>query len=105
MKGTRMSRPLPADQYNAAVNANAPSAANPFATMADVGGGGTLWANVKVVNSIAADLPAPVAGVITLAANTTYWFNEATFAFGTDRMVLQDGTNIIGFGKTKTILT
>lgn len=96
---------LPDNQYQAAMAANAPGAGNPFATMADVGGGGTLWTNVKVVNNIASDLPAPVAGVITLAANTTYWFNEATHAFGTNRMVLQDGTNIFGFGKTKTILT
>lgn len=97
---------LPDNQYQAAMGANAPSAGNPFATMADVGGpGGTLWTNVKVVNNIATDLPAAVAGVITLAANTTYWFNEATHAFGTNRMVLQDGTNIFGFGKTKTILT
>jgi hypothetical protein len=105
MGKTRMSRPLPNAQYAAAINANAPSAGNPFATMADIGGGGTLWNNVVIVNNIATDLPAPVAGVITLAADTTYWFNEGTHAFGTDRMVLQNGTNIFGFGKTRTILT
>jgi hypothetical protein len=34
--GTRQSRPLPNDQYEAALNANSPSAANPFLTQADI---------------------------------------------------------------------
>ena len=32
---------LPKDVYDAAIGANSPSAANVFATMADVGGGGS----------------------------------------------------------------
>ena len=35
MAGTNIKRNLPNDEYNAAVNANSPSAANPFATIAD----------------------------------------------------------------------
>ena len=37
MAGTNIKRDLPNDEYNAAVNANSPSAANPFATIADAG--------------------------------------------------------------------
>jgi len=35
MAGTKIKRDLPNDEYNAAINANSPSAANPFATIAD----------------------------------------------------------------------
>ena len=35
MAGTNIKRDLPNDEYNAAINANSPSAVNPFATMAD----------------------------------------------------------------------
>lgn len=105
MGKSRISRPLPNAQYEAAINANAPSLANPFATMADVGAGATLWNNVVVVNDYTTDLPAPVASVITLAANTTYWFNEGTHNLAGNRLVLDNGTNIMGFGKTKTIIT
>jgi predicted deacylase len=35
-----LERNLPNDQYEAAINANAPTAANPFATIADASGGG-----------------------------------------------------------------
>jgi hypothetical protein len=35
MAGTNIKRDLPNDEYNAAVNANSPSATNPFATIAD----------------------------------------------------------------------
>lgn len=66
---------------------------------------GGSWDNVVIVNDIATDLPAPIANVITLAANTTYWFNVGTHAFGSSRLVLQNNTNIFGFGKTNTILT
>lgn len=37
MAGTNIKRDLPNDEYNAAINANSPSAANPFATIADAG--------------------------------------------------------------------
>jgi len=37
MAGTKIKRDLPNDEYNAAINANSPSAANPFATIADAG--------------------------------------------------------------------
>lgn len=38
--GTEIKRNLPNDEYQAAINANAPTGVNPFATMADVTGGG-----------------------------------------------------------------
>lgn len=52
---SRTYRTLPTDQFLAAINANAPSAANPFATIADVIAGSTY---ITVVTNYSA-LPAP----------------------------------------------
>lgn len=50
MSGSSILRFLPNDQYEAALNANAPSAANPFATQLDTlyGGDGSLVSNREV---------------------------------------------------------
>lgn len=39
---------LPTDQYDAAIDANSPDSANPFATMADLSGLGDNWANANL---------------------------------------------------------
>jgi hypothetical protein len=61
------------------------------------------WNGVVVVNDITTDLPTAVSGVITLASNTTYWFNEGIFTF-TDTLQLSNGTNIFGFSNINTVL-
>ena len=93
MAGTNIKRNLPNDEYNAAVNANSPSAANPFATIADASSiytadgtiattriatiqNGLTWSgstetritNTRTIKEVisAADIGT------TLAANTTY---------------------------------
>ena len=93
MAGTNIKRNLPNDEYNAAVNANSPSATNPFATVADAGSiyaadgtiattrvatiqNGLTWSgstetritNTRTIKEVisAADIGT------TLAANTTY---------------------------------
>ena len=93
MAGTNIKRNLPNDEYNAAVNANSPSAANPFATIADASNiyvadgtiattrvatiqNGLTWSgstetritNTRTIKEVisAADIGT------TLAANTTY---------------------------------
>lgn len=57
---------------------------------------------IVIIDNVA-DLPAASGGVRTLAADTTYQFNQGTFTLS-DRLVLSAGSQIMGNGKTQTIL-
>lgn len=43
---TEIKRNLPNDEYQAAINANAPTGANPFATLADITSGGGEYTTI-----------------------------------------------------------
>jgi len=58
--------------------------------------------NVKQVNELA-DFPTPVAGVITLVANTVYMVNT-TIVLGTNRIVMADHSSIKGVSGYLSIL-
>jgi hypothetical protein len=65
---------------------------------------GTSWNNVVIVNSLA-DVAANLAGgIYTVPANTTWWFDEGTFNFGTDVIQLSANSNILGITKGVTVL-
>lgn len=63
----------------------------------------TLFNNVKLIRTIA-DLPTPSGGKYTLLANTTYFFDSATFVLGTNYLECQNGTVIRGQSSFNTTL-
>lgn len=89
-------RQLPNDQHQAAIAAAAPSALNPFATIADVGGGGgvftpTINSTTLVEVSQASHLPA------TLDPDTTYFIRGTITT--SQASVVSSGNAIIGFNR------
>ena len=90
---TNISQLLPADVYQAAVNANTPSLANPFATMADIGGGGSSdLATVLTAGNTTAD------GQVIAALNGNAFLNLRN---GADNAVrLQAGSDYIALGNS-----
>jgi len=83
-------RNLPNDEYEAAVGANAPSSANVYATIADVGGGATLR------NVSATDTFGTANETINCTANT-FAVNLPTAALiqGTTYTLVNSGIGII----------
>jgi len=79
--GTSIDQLLPKDIYDAAINANAPTAANPFATMADVGGGGGIYGG---------------SGSLSGATLVTMGVNNLTFAG--NQLIILDGTTTLQLG-------
>jgi hypothetical protein len=75
-------RYLPNNEYLAAVNANAPTAGNPFATIADLAGIGNNWANSNLV----------------LSGNRVHDFDSNTL---TENNVAEYDTNVQGPGNRK----
>jgi hypothetical protein len=69
--GTRQSRPLPNDQYQAAVNANSPSSSNPFLTQLDIptitGGLFAQTANSTIITNTTVESSLINGGVGTLS--------------------------------------
>lgn len=119
MAGTNIKRDLPNDEYNAAVNANSPSAANPFATIADAGSiyaadgtiavnrlvqiqNGLIWSgstmlrttNTRNIKEVIqeSDLGS------TLAANTTYVI-RGKVTVSNSIAVTNVGTEIVGLNR------
>ena len=75
---TDITRQLPNDEYQAAVNSNIPSVSNPFATIADIGGlipafTPTLNGTNIVEVTQESDFGTAVGTNIFLTANTTYF--------------------------------
>lgn len=58
----------------------------------------------RVVVNSKADFPAPVAGVITLAANTVYLLGD-DINLGTDRIVLGANTAVMGIDRDNVLIT
>lgn len=98
---------LPARGSYAALNANLAAIQDGEVVFADdqkqfyikrlgvlVANNDAIPASLVLVN-VKADLPAAVAGVITLAANTTYFFLNTVDLTG-DRLVCSSGTSLIG---------
>ena len=119
MAGTNIKRDLPNDEYNAAVNANSPSAANPFATIADASSiyaadgtiavnrlvqiqNGLIWSgstmfrttNTRNIKEVIqeSDLGS------TLAANTTYVI-RGKVTVSNSIAVTNVGTEIVGLNR------
>ena len=119
MAGTNIKRNLPNDEYNAAVNSNSPSAANPFATVADAGSiyaadgtiattrvatiqNGLTWSgstetritNTRTIKEVisAADIGT------TLAANTTYVIRGKVILTQTIQVV-NVGSEVVGLNR------
>ena len=120
MAGTNIKRDLPNDEYNAAINANSPSAANPFATIADAGSNiytsdGTIAVNrlVQIQNGLIwsgstmlrTTNTRNIKEVIqesdlgsTLAANTTYVI-RGKVTVSNSIAVTNVGTEIVGLNR------
>ena len=62
---------------------------------------GTPFSSIDVLVQDATDLPAPIAGVITLAANTAYGI-DGLVDLGTDRIAMSTGSKIVGGGGSST---
>jgi hypothetical protein len=61
------------------------------------------WTNVVKVNSVA-DLPVASSGNRTFLAGTVYYFSIGSFS-DANTWTLQNGTTILGFGKTSTTIS
>lgn len=59
---------------------------------------------IIIIDSLA-DLPAPSGGTHTLEPNSTYLFNQDTFALGANSLTFSTGTQIQGLGKNATVIT
>ena len=119
MAGTNIKRDLPNDEYNAAVNANSPSAANPFATIADAGSiyttdgtiavnrlvqiqNGLIWSgstmfrttNARNIKEVITESDLGT----TLAANTTYVI-RGKVTVSNSIAVTNVGTEIVGLNR------
>jgi len=119
MAGTDIKRNLPNDEYNAAINANSPSAANPFATMADTSSiyaadgtivtartatiqNGLTWSgstenrvtNGRTIKEVITEADLGT----TLAANTTYIIRGKVTVNNTIT-VINAGTEVIGLNR------
>jgi len=102
---SNIKRTLPNNEYQAAINANAPTAINPFATIADTGGGGSSGGIFGISDAT---------GTYTYYATLTLAIASAVkgqlievFAdvieTGAVTVTLKDGVNINGNGHTYTL--
>ena len=124
---TFIKRDLPNDQYQAALNANAPTSANPFATIADVtGGGGLLHGIASGTNTYTTTITGVTAytdgdvyvirftnasdadstininglGVKTLVKQTNEQLTGGDILAGQELLLIYDGTNFQCIGVT-----
>jgi hypothetical protein len=103
---TDITRQLPNDEYQAAVSSNSPTAANPFATIADIpaGGGGAFTPTLNSTNIVEvsqeSDFGTIVGSNIFLTANTTY-FVRGVVTITTRLVCLAEGVEIKGFDRNQ----
>lgn len=125
MSATDISRFLPKNEYDAAINAAAPTAVNPFATIADLSGfvsgniyttDGTISGSRTVTVAAAggslifADdgVPDPImiiwgTGIINIGRNAANGANDTSFAAGRDAAVNAINSIALGYGATTTL--
>jgi hypothetical protein len=100
---TDITRQLPNDEYQAAVGANSPTAANPFATIADTGGGAftpTINGTNIVEVTQESDFGTAVGSNIFLTANTTY-FVRGVVTITTRLACIAENVEIKGFDRNQ----
>lgn len=81
-------RLLPNNEYQAAVNANAPTAINPFATIADLAGGGGIYGGSGGL----------VAGTTVVTMNSGDFLRFSSLTGPTDLFTLDAANNRVGIG-------
>lgn len=94
--GASISRYLPTNQYDAAINAASPSAANPFATMADVNAFDTLaeiLANGNTTGGTAISMTSGDSIIFTNATLTDNWESQGFFGIDTTTFVAGSNTS------------
>jgi hypothetical protein len=96
---------LTEDEVDAIKNANNPNASNPFATIDDIVTSNPVF--TPTINGVTmkevsqeSDFGTPIGGVITLAANTTY-FIRGVVACTNLLLINNEGTALLGFDRDK----
>ena len=100
---TDITRQLPNDEYQAAVNSNIPSVSNPFATIADISNGAftpTINGTNIVEVTQESDFGTAVGTNIFLTANTTY-FVRGVVTITTRLVCIVEGVEIKGFDRNQ----
>ena len=97
----KIHRDLPNNEYLAAVNANAPTNLNPYATIADLAG--FVAGNLYTINGA---IPAATARAVTIAANSSITFSggvtKRTYNVAGVTITEGSGLSPSGFGETGT---
>ena len=100
---TDITRQLPNDEYQAAVNSNIPSVSNPFATIADISNGAftpTINGTNIVEVTQESDFGTAVGTNIFLTPNTTY-FVRGVVTITTRLVCIVEGVEIKGFDRNQ----
>ena len=91
MGGTSITRYLPDNEYQAAISANAPTALNPFATIADISG---ISQNLQQVLSVGSGA--------TITTNFTVYVFDNTIEFASDNQTSGDVATLLLDSKNPT---